>query len=268
MRLVSHRWKTEFDDSVKGIGVGWVGPLLPAFNTLAQLFPKLASLDLGESPILEASLANISSLRGLTRLSLGTFDSISGEPKWPFDMPYDLAPYETPLFFGLTDHGLASIQGIPLQYLDLSGCCHLGDGGLEFLEGLPLTFLNLEDCPRITDAGLNSLRGLPLTSLSLGQYRGWRSQLTDSGLEHLAELPLTYLDLTCCSGILGTGFQHMVCPLASLNMSGCSGFVTANWVFLKELPLTRLEYYNCEGLTDEVLKLLGFYEECKYTLWT
>lgn len=306
MRGVCQTWKAGFEESVSGIRLIRGGPLLPGIASLAQRFPSLTSLDLGDSLMEEASLGDLSRLNRLVSLILGQREDwcrfvarrlgppplamkltdsglkcLSGVPLTRLDLEkcgrltdagleyligLPLTGLDMHNAFKITDIGLKSLQSMPLSHLTFEYSVNLTDAGLGFLSGLPLTFLSLRNCPLLTDAGFACLRGLPLTSFTFGHYRG-ECQITDSGLESLAQMPLKHLDIFNCRYITGAGFIHLRgTPLTSLDLI-CPRLVNASLVLLCGLPLENLSIRDCGKVTGAALVNLAGMQLTHFELW-
>lgn len=125
MREVCKTWQNGFEMAVSGN----LGPrkamVLPEGAELAQRFPGLTSLDLGESFVGNGWLPNLHALPKLRVLVLGR--EVGGG-----------------FASRLTDAGLAHLRGLPINSLDLANCQKLTVEGLKCLQGLSLTKLNLQ----------------------------------------------------------------------------------------------------------------------------
>lgn len=210
MREISHNWQVGFEESVRGIKVTKEGPFLPSASILAQRFPCLSSLDVGESLMAVASLTDLASLQKLRSLSLR-----------PYHIPLeDAVQWDAlPLGCRVAEDGLQALRGSPLTKLVLSDCQSVKDNCLQHLGGIQhLASLDLGDSPfiRITDDGIKFLRGLPLTELSL--Y--WLTKITGDSLWHIREMPLTCLNLErSCDQLQNSDLQHLVgLPLTDLSL--------------------------------------------------
>lgn len=178
MRGVSKTWQQGFEIGVTAIKLRSLDtPLFPSGEELARRFPGLTKLDLWNSSLDTAWLANLRAFPKLDSIILGS---------WLADPPIGS------LTARLKDFDLQHLQGTRLRHLDLSYCRSLTDAALEPLRGLPLSSLHLRKCVRPTAAGLECLEGMPLTRLDLCRC----FQTATYGLfEHLRGLPLTSLAL-------------------------------------------------------------------------
>lgn len=176
MRGVSHSWQSGFERSVKSLRIGAAGPVPPPGNLLAERFPGLTSLNLGNSTTETAWLENLRAFPNLRTLVLGDF------------LPGGSFTYR------LADADLRHLEGMRISNLSLCNCEDLTDAGLESLRGLPLTRLDLEGCTELSASGLGCLRGKPLTWLNLKSFNSLASR---AAIEQLEGLPLTFLDLSC-----------------------------------------------------------------------
>lgn len=91
---------------------------------------------------------------------------------------------------GITDAGLAELDGLKLESLELHGA-DITTAGLEVLRAMPITSLKLPDCRRVGAGVLDHLRGKQIESLDLSgtSLRSISSEMTlkflDMPLKHL-----------------------------------------------------------------------------------
>lgn len=254
MRGVNKLWQQGFDVSVSTLRFCTQAPPLPAGCTFCERFPGLTSLDLGESPMAEAGLAQkLGGLRQLRTLVLG------GSWRGGRD--------QENLLYHLAGSCFGGLGGLPLQSLSLRGCPRLGDAALEGLRGLPLTGLDLGACHELTGVGLQHLRDMPMTALDLG----WCRNLVNLGglqnlplaslvlracgsfrdLGGLGALPLTRLDLSNCWELRDEDLAPLQgLPLTGLNLGGCSYLFGSCLAYLSGMPLSRLSLCGCVRIND------------------
>lgn len=200
MRGVAKAWQQGFELAVTSITINHGAPPLPSGDAafaLAQRFPSLSILNLGQSDSGDACLLNLSAHRRLESLVLG-LPAAMGD-LWP----EPVAPPET-LAARLTDNGLQNLIGLPLTNLSLRCCKQVTDAGMAARKDLPLKNLSLygmaavasvrpegnRPVGRLTDASLAAISGLKLESLDLGSWL-----FTPGGVRSLLELPLARLNL-------------------------------------------------------------------------
>lgn len=139
MRGVSKTWQRGF--SVTKLTIRKPGPIPRSMGRLAERFPGLTSLDLGESLMDPSCLARLANLKNLVSLSFAGGHPV--EYGW-------IGPELDQLSYKLTS--LKPLRGIPLQSLSLYGCGHLVGDALGPLQGMPLTSLNLCHCCKLSSA--------------------------------------------------------------------------------------------------------------------
>lgn len=135
MRQVSKSWQAGYEASTRKIKLSGSSPIIPQAG-ISKRFPVVRDLALGACRMDEACLARLAGLAKLESLSLGVSYTI-GPP----------GPEATlPLVSRLAGPGLAFLQGLQIQHLDLSQCHELLDAGLAHVRTLPLTSLELTAC--------------------------------------------------------------------------------------------------------------------------
>lgn len=195
MHAVCKTWTAGFDASVVKMTYadGKQCPPLPRGGTLAERFPGLTELHIGNCQVAEEGL--VGCLQGLKKLTL-----LSLVPFYQYPRKIDI------LGCLLEGPGLAHLQCLSITELNLSYCSNLRDNGLVLLQGLPITGLSLHACCNITCVGLEALSGLPLTFLNLGHCE----QLVDTDLEALFGLSeLTALDVMDCPKLSVSGLDYL-----------------------------------------------------------
>lgn len=206
MMGVCHSWKQGFENSVSRIKVPRAGPLLPCNGKLADHFPWLTSLDIGDSLMNEVSLGD--SLLGLKHLT-----TLALQPK---DIPITKETLRQTLGWQMTGAGLSSLQGLPLAKLVLRDCKHLRDANLRHLQKLHRISLDLGNCERVSGAGVENLSTMPLTDLWLDRL----SLLRGSDLQHLSGLPLARLFLNDSAVWVDSNMKHLRgLPLTHLSLA-------------------------------------------------
>lgn len=294
MREVSKSWKAGFEDSVSGFKVlqhqqhrlrgNQYLPSVshPLIHILSKRFPKLTSLDLGESPLQEVELVELRYVTQLKSLTLGCDRGRLAH--------LGLVGDARPLAWRVKGCGLMALQYNQLTCLDLRFCTQLCDSALKYLEHMPLTSLSLHGCTQISGfPGLQYLQALPLTALNLHGC----NLLKPSSLQLLKQMPLKHLDLGGCHYATSLGLQHLrglplvslsleyewrtrmlvthqpmdsglealagMSALESLNISGCDTILDGSLRHLADAPLTSLDLSDCGGLS--VASLARFREK-------
>lgn len=238
MRCANKIWQQGFENTITKLRISIEGPPMPVNGTFSQRFPSLVFLDLGESPVAEADLAQLAGLKHLRTLILGgynlyTEDADGGE-----------------LLHRLTGVGFPLLAGLQLEDMGLSGCKKVPDSALEGLRGQPLTNLDLSACRGLVGSGFQYLLGMPLATLDLGYCENVTS------INGLRGLPLTSLNLAGCIGLKNLEGLRMLTALSVLSLAGCTQFEGAQFSPLMNLPLTDLDFEGCKGLKGDGLKFL------------
>lgn len=172
-----------------------------------------------------------------------------------------------------TDSHLVHLKNQPLKHLDLR-YSRITDAGLAQLQQLSLQSLNLFDCRRITDDGLVSLQQLhSLQTLTvrfvgdagLAHFQAFPTlqhlelfdcPLTDAGMVHLAEIPLVHLTLVVCYKLTDAGLYHLrgMQHLRVLTLRYCTRLTDAGLNYLEHLRLDLLDLHHCPKITCAGLK--------------
>ena len=213
--------------------VAFVGGFEPAAEQPSLDFAQLRDLvhirwlELSETQITDAELANVAELTKLTVLHLGSTQITDAglihlkrlthlHGLWLDDTQ-------------VTDAGLEHLNGLAgLAHLRLSGTS-ISDAGLEYLAGLTgLESLTI-DRTQVSGPGLRHLKALP----NLQELHLANTPVTDDGLQHLKELANVYAVSLENTQITDAGLMH-----------------------LKGMP--KLEHVNCRGtqVTDEAYREL------------
>ena len=241
--------KIEFDAAGNLIGVDLAGDRISAAAVdLPHLhaLPHLKKLKLSGGGITEEGIWHLSSIVGLTELSLldvqlddAGLKRIAGLPNLVL-LSIRRSPRLTDkgleylkrlpkltklglLEVGVTDRGLEQIAGITrLELLDLRGCAQVGNPGLKRLAPLKnLKTLRLGGY-QINDDSLAIIKKLAsLTGLTIDE-----AAITDAGLAHLAGLPLEEVGLSRCYRVTDEGFRRL------------GGLVALRRLTLRGIPLT------------------------------
>lgn len=263
MRGVCKQWQQGYEQGTTGLTVSYKdslcrGPPVPV--DFYELFQGLASLHLGDSCVAEADLAQLSSLRQLQTLSLGTQSNSSA-----LDFPLGA------LFTRLRGSCFRFLEGLSITDLNLRACKRVVSAELVYLRDLPLTKLDVSGCTgHLThQEGADFLWAVPLASLDV---LGLQNQ---SVLEIVAGMPLTSLNMSeypfnavrwarwyvqtlqdrsgriFYSQFTGAGLENLRgAPLTSLKLSGCDRLGDPYLRFLSEMPLSVLDLSCCLSLTD------------------
>lgn len=274
MRLVCHGWQAGFERSVSSITVSRKGALLPEAASLAQRFPWLSSLDIGDSQMDESFLGQLNRLPRLRTLTLGRSSVLRGS--------------ESSFAERLTDTGLKSLWHLPVTSLDLNGCEAVTDAGLKHLYWMgQLKTLNLSGMVNITTKGLFITFVISchlISSLSLGGCD--LKSVYEDGLQFVLRWkPLTSLDIEDCplfsdlemSGLRGkalislslgrswtepnlvtdAGLENLAgMPLTHLDLMGSTHITGSGFSHLQGTPLASLNLAACREILDSSLALL------------
>lgn len=145
--------------------------------------------------------------------------------------------------------------GLPLNFLDLSGCTSVSAEALDSLQYLPrLTHVILKmEVAELTEKVLASLKLLSLESLFLDTNG---SEITNTVLESLEGLPLCFLDLACApvspsalSHLYGMPLICLVLPYIDPPLAFSDADLEALW----DMPLTELDLGGSNNLSDMFL---------------
>lgn len=250
MRGACKYWRKGFEVGVRKLTIGREGPLLPANGSFSERFAGLTSLDVGESPLTEADIAQLAGLKQLQTLTLGMVDKFF----------HNRGGNNNLLFATISGSCFQHLRGLPITDICLSRASALTRAGLEELRGLPLTRPDLTGCENMSI--LLGLQGLPISSLVLTcEY------LEDEGLiKGLAGLPLVDLDLSKliamrAFSLFGGNFRQQTftgaglsnfsgMPLRSLNLSYHRNLVNTSLENLRGLPLSALNLEACGKISD------------------
>lgn len=151
----------------------------------------LRTLDITDAQVTNAGIESLKymPLRSLhlsrTHVTDGMFAHLRDMPLEELSLGFDGCAQENP--HGITNAGLAQLDGLPLQKLCLNSCKHVTDEGLACLKGMPLKELELwcMQAMNITDGAIAHFEGLLLRKLLLVE-----SNISRAGQERLkAMLP-------------------------------------------------------------------------------
>lgn len=156
----------------------------------------------------------------------------------------------------VTDQGLAELANCPLERLSVNGC-NISDAGLANLQKQQsLRWLAVEGCTKITDAGLASLRGLERLELL---HLAHCTRLTDAGLANIAHLPLRILHISRNPLLSDDCLARLSPTIQNLEVNWSPWLTNKGLQHLGErLPNLRvLDVSGCKQLTDAGLGFIA-----------